>query len=277
MPVRSEDIARDVRAALTEDIGTGDLTAALIAPDQVGQGRVITREEMVLCGIGWFDEVCWQVDTRIRVRWHFEEGAQIVSQSVLCELTGPARSLLTAERCALNFLQTLSGTATLSRRYAAAVVGTGATVLDTRKTIPGLRVAQKHAVVVGGCKNHRHGLFDAVLIKENHIATCGSITRAVLEARRLHPGVMVEVEVESLAQLDEAIAAGVDRALLDNFNLEGIVQAVQRNGQRIPLEVSGGVNLDTIRTVAHTGVDYISVGALTKHVQAIDLSMRLVL
>lgn len=277
MPVRSEDVARDVRAALAEDIGTGDLTAALIAIDRVGQGRVITREEMVLCGVDWFNEVCVQVDTRIKVRWFFTEGARIEAQSILCELSGPARSLLTAERCALNFLQTLSGTASLSRLYATAVAGTGATVLDTRKTIPGLRVAQKHAVVVGGCRNHRQGLFDAVLIKENHIASCGSITRAVQDARRLHPGIMVEVEVESFGQLDEAIAAGVDRVLLDNFTIEGIVEAVQRSGRRVPIEVSGGVNLETIRSVAQTGVDFISVGALTKNVQAIDLSMRLVM
>lgn len=273
MPVGSEDIARDVRAALVEDIGAGDLTAALIDDRLMGHARVMTREDMVLCGSKWFDETCRHVDTRISVQWNAVDGAQVAAQTVLCELTGPVRAMLTAERAALNFLQTLSGTATLARRYALAVAGTGTVVLDTRKTIPGLRMAQKYAVKIGGCENHRFGLYDVVLIKENHIAACGSITHAVREARRLHAAVLVEVE--TLTQLDEAIAVGVERVLLDNFDLDGIRRAVHRTAKRVKLEVSGGVSLNTIRTVADTGVDYISVGALTKNVQAIDLSMRL--
>lgn len=275
MPVGSEDIARDVRAALVEDIGAGDLTAALIDDRLMGHARVMTREDMVLCGTKWFDETCRHVDTRIAIQWNAVDGAQVAAQTVLCELSGPVRAMLTAERAALNFLQTLSGTATLARRYALAVAGTGSVVLDTRKTIPGLRNAQKYAVKVGGCENHRFGLYDAILIKENHIAACGSITQAVREARRLHADVLVEVEVETLAQLDEAIEVGVDRVLLDNFDLDGVRSAVHRTAKRVKLEVSGGVSLHTIRTVADTGVDYISVGALTKNVHAIDLSMRL--
>jgi nicotinate-nucleotide pyrophosphorylase (carboxylating) len=236
---------------------------------------VITREAAVLCGRPWFDEVFRQIDPTVRVEWAAAEGAAVEPGQLLCRLYGPARSLLTGERSALNFLQTLSGTATLAARYADAVRGTRAKVLDTRKTIPGLRRAQKYAVTCGGGHNHRLGLYDAVLIKENHIAAAGSVTAALVQARAaVATDIPVEIEVESLDQLREALSAGATRILLDNFNLERLTTAVREAAGRATLEASGGITLDNIRAVAETGVDFISVGSLTKHLRAIDLSLR---
>ena len=252
----------------------GDLTAALIPEDAQAEATVISRESAVLCGVAWFDAVFRQLDPRIHVEWRAADGDRIEPDQRLCTLRGPARAMLTGERTALNFLQALSGTATLARRYADAVAGTGATILDTRKTLPGLRLAQKYAVRCGGCQNHRIGLFDAVLIKENHIMAAGSITNAIATARRLHPGVTVEVEVENLAELEEALAARPDIVMLDNFDLATMAEAVRITAKRVKLEASGNVNFDTVRAIAETGVDYISIGGLTKDVRAVDLSMR---
>jgi len=263
-----------VALALAEDVGAGDLTAALIPEDARAKATVISRETTVLCGAAWFDAVFRQLDPRVAIDWRAADGDRIEPNQVLCTLRGPARPLLTGERTALNFLQMLSGTATLARRFADTVAGTGATILDTRKTLPGLRLAQKYAVRCGGCQNHRIGLFDAVLIKENHIMAAGSITNAIAAARRLHPGVTVEVEVENLAELEEALAAGPDIVLLDNFDLATMAEAVRIAGGRVKLEASGNVSFDTVRQIAETGVDYISIGGLTKDVRAVDLSMR---
>ena len=263
-----------VALALAEDVGAGDLTAALIPEDARAEATVISRETAVLCGAPWFDAVFRQLDPRVAIDWRAADGDRIEPNQVLCTLRGPARALLTGERTALNFLQMLSGTATLARRFADTVAGTGATILDTRKTLPGLRLAQKYAVRCGGCQNHRIGLFDAVLIKENHIMAAGSITNAIAAARRLHPGVTVEVEVENLAELEEALAAGPDIVMLDNFDLATMAEAVRIAGGRVKLEASGNVSFDTVRQIAETGVDYISIGGLTKDVRAVDLSMR---
>lgn len=263
-----------VALALAEDVGAGDLTAALIPEDARAEATVISRETAVLCGAAWFDAVFRQLDPRVTIDWRAADGDRIEPNQVLCTLRGPARPLLTGERTALNFLQMLSGTATLARRFADVVAGTGATILDTRKTLPGLRLAQKYAVRRGGCQNHRIGLFDAVLIKENHIMAAGSITNAIAAARRLHPGVTVEVEVENLAELEEALAAGPDIVMLDNFDLATMAEAVRIAGGRVKLEASGNVSFDTVRQIAETGVDYISIGGLTKDVRAVDLSMR---
>ena len=263
-----------VALALAEDVGAGDLTAALIPEDARAEATVISRETAVLCGVAWFDAVFRQLDSRATVDWRAADGDRIEPNQVLCTLRGPARALLTGERTALNFLQMLCGTATLARRFAATVTGTSATILDTRKTLPGLRLAQKYAVRCGGCRNHRIGLFDAVLIKENHIMAAGSITHAIAAARRLHPGVTVEVEVENLAELEEALAARPDIVMLDNFDLATMTEAVRIAGGRVKLEASGNVNFDTVRQIAETGVDYISIGGLTKDVRAVDLSMR---
>ena len=263
-----------VALALAEDVGGGDLTAALIPEGAHAEATVISREHAVLCGAAWFDAVFRQLDPRIHTEWRAADGDRIEPDQLLCTLRGPARALLTGERTALNFLQALSGTATLARRYADAVAGTGATILDTRKTLPGLRLAQKYAVRCGGCQNHRIGLFDAVLIKENHIMAAGSITNAIATARRLHPGVTVEVEVENLAELEEALAARPDIVMLDNFDLATLAEAVRITAKRVKLEASGNVNFDTVRAIAETGVDYISIGGLTKDVRAVDLSMR---
>ncbi len=263
-----------VALALAEDVGGGDLTAALIPEHAQAEAAVISRENAVLCGVAWFDAVFHQLDSRIQIDWQATDGDRIEPNQRLCTLRGPARALLTGERTALNFLQMLSGAATLARRYADAVAGTGATILDTRKTLPGLRLAQKYAVRCGGCQNHRIGLFDAVLIKENHIMAAGSISNAIAAARRLHPGVTVEVEVETLAELDEALAARPDIVMLDNFDLATMAEAVKITGKRLKLEASGNVNFDTVRPIAETGVDYISIGGLTKDVRAVDLSMR---
>jgi len=268
------DISVTVSRALAEDIGDGDLTAALVPESAQARGHVITREEAVLCGSAWFDEVFRQVDDRIRIHWEALDGSTVRRDQVLCRLEGPARGLLTGERSALNFLQTLSGTATETRRYAEAVQGTRATIRDTRKTLPGLRNAQKYAVRCGGAYNLRMGLYDGILIKENHIMSAGSIAAAMQAARASSAQVPVEVEVETLEQVREALAAGADIMLLDNFDLAGMRQAVGITAARAKLEASGGIDLKALRQVAETGVDYISVGSITKHVQAVDLSMR---
>jgi nicotinate-nucleotide pyrophosphorylase (carboxylating) len=271
-------IAKTVAAALSEDIGSGDLTAQLIPAARAARATVITREDAVLCGRAWVDEVFRQLDSSIRISWSVADGERIRANQLLCTLEGPARALLTGERTALNFLQSLSGTATTTRRYVDAVGGTNCRILDTRKTIPGLRLAQKYAVTCGGGTNHRIGLFDAILVKENHIAAAGSIAAAVSEARRIDSKVLLEVEVENLAELERALEAGVDRILLDNFTLEDLRRAVQaahsHRNTGIELEASGNMSLESLPQVAATGVDFISVGGLTKHLRAVDLSMR---
>jgi len=268
-------IESDVRRALAEDIGDGDVTAELLPTAQRAFARVITREQAVLCGIPWFEACFHQLDPLVNIHWHAQEGSRIAADSLLCTIQGSARTLVTAERSALNFLQTLSATATVTATYVEAVQGTGVAILDTRKTLPGLRTAQKYAVCIGGGSNHRMGLYDAVLIKENHIIACGSLTAAVIRARTLHPNIMVEAEVETFTELREALAAKVDRIMLDEFKLDDIRLAVAEVNGRIPLEVSGGVTQENLRTIAETGIDYISIGALTKHVHALDLSMRI--
>ncbi len=268
------DIDDDVRRALAEDVGSGDLTAPLV-PDALARAELVTREDAVLCGTAWVDEVFRQLDTRVRVAWLKHDGERVAAGSVIARLDGPARALLSGERCALNFLQTLSGTATLAARYIDALRGTRAKVLDTRKTIPGLRRAQKYAVTCGGGLNHRLGLYDAVLIKENHIAAAGSVTAALAQARAaVATDVPVEIEVDNLDQLREALSASATRILLDNFDLERLTAAVRETAGRATLEASGGVTLENIRAIAETGVDFISVGSLTKHLRAIDLSLR---
>lgn len=263
--------------ALVEDLGgEGDLTASLIPEDSQSKARLITREDAVICGICWFDSIFHQLDDRIEIDWKVEDGDDIKANQELCLLTGPTRPLLTGERTAMNFIQTLSGTATIARRYARALEGTSTNLLDTRKTIPGLREAQKFAVRCGGGVNHRLGLFDGILLKENHIAAAGSITKAVYVAKKRNPDTDVEVEVETLEQLEEAIAAEADIIMLDNFSLEDTRQAVIITDGKARLEASGGFDLATLRQTAETGVDFISVGALTKHIWAIDLSMRFI-
>lgn len=269
-------VRQQVSLALAEDVGDGDRTASLIPESSVAKVQVICREPAVLCGTAWFDEVFRQLDPDVEIDWRSADGASIASGAVTCEMKGNTRALLTGERTALNYLQTLSGTATLARRYADAVAGTGVRILDTRKTIPGLRLQQKYAVLCGGCYNHRIGLYDAILIKENHIAAAGSITAAVQEAIRTSPDVEIEVEVEDLPGLEEAISAGAGRILLDNFNNDQLRQAVQLTAGRARLEASGGISLQDIRERAETGVDDISIGALTKDIKAIDLSMLFV-
>ena len=269
-----QDLSETVARALAEDVGSGDVTAALLPADARSRARVISREPAVICGRAWFDEVFRQLDRSVQVAWRVADGAAVAPGDTLCEITGPTRALLTGERTALNFLQTLSGTATAARRYAEAVAHTRARVLDTRKTLPGLRSAQKFATRCGGCLNHRMGLYDLVLIKENHILAAGAIAAALAAARRLFPALEVEVEVEDLPELDQALAAGADIVLLDNFDLAGLRAAVQRAAGRVRLEASGNVDLENVSAFAETGVDYISVGSLTKHVRAVDLSMR---
>ena len=269
-------LAANVTAALVEDIGSGDITAQLIPAEKQAKARIITRDPMVMAGKLWFDACFMAVDPNIKINWHVDEGQLVTAGSTLVEITGSARSLLTAERPALNFLQTLSATATQTRALVAQLVNTNAKLLDTRKTLPGLRVAQKYAVLVGGGQNHRMGLFDAYLIKENHIMAAGSIAAAIAQAQQNAPGRMIEVEVESLTELSEAIDAGANRIMLDNFDLAQMREAVVINQGRAELEASGGVNHETIRAIAETGVDYISVGTITKDIRAIDLSMRLI-
>lgn len=279
-PALPADMARQVKIALSEDIGSGDLTAALVPADQQAQARLIARETAVIAGQPWVDEVFRQLDSSIQVEWLCEEGAGVEADTEIARFRGPARQILTGERTALNFLQTLSATATATRHYSDLVAGTGCRILDTRKTLPGLRTAQKYAVVVGGGKNHRVGLFDAILIKENHIAAAGGITAAVKQARETAPGVTVETEVENLAELREALSAGADIVMLDNFSLAETREAValankaREAGEAVKLEASGNVEEDRLREIAATGVDFISVGALTKHVRAVDLSLR---
>jgi nicotinate-nucleotide pyrophosphorylase (carboxylating) len=271
------DLAQQVEQALAEDIGSGDLTAALIPASSTGWAAVMSREAAILCGIPYVDAVFARLDIRTRIHWKVAEGASIEANQTLFEIQGPARSLLTGERTALNFLQLLSGTATAAHTYAERLKGTSCRLLDTRKTLPGLRTAQKYAVRVGGGHNHRIGLFDGILIKENHIAAAGSIARAVAAARSSGTKVPVEVEVESLDELEQAIAAGADIAMVDDFSLEDIAEAVTLNRaapRPLKIEASGGVTLETIRKIAKTGVDFVSVGSITKHVRAIDLSMR---
>ena len=265
----------EIAAFLAEDIGSGDLTANLIAKDQTASATVVCREAAVLCGQAWFEAVFKQLDPSVRIEWLCQEGEYLPADSLICRLQGPARALLTGERTALNLLQTLSATASIARRYAQAVAGTSCKILDTRKTLPGLRLAQKYAVSCGGCMNHRIGLFDAILIKENHILAAGSIAEAVKSARASGQKVMVEVEVENLDELHQALTARVDRVMLDNFSLEALREAVAMSQGQVELEASGNITLETIRSVAETGVDYISIGALTKNLQAVDLSMRI--
>lgn len=272
----AEEVAGDVSRALAEDIGDGDRTAALIPLETQLETRVISRETAVLCGGPWFTETFRQLDSAVCVSWQAAEAEVIHRDQEVCRLTGPARAILSGERTALNFLQTLSGTATQARRYVDAVAGTGAIILDTRKTLPGLRLAQKYAVRCGGARNHRIGLFDAILVKENHISAAGSIAAAVGQALALYPDLLLEVEVETLEQLEEACRAGARRVLLDNFNLKGLRAAVERYRGRVELEASGGIDLESVRAVAETGVDFISTGALTKSVQATDFSMRFI-
>jgi len=267
-------VRRDVERALAEDIGDGDVTADLLSADARASARVITREAAVIAGSAWFEACFRQLDPEVTIEWRCADAAHVAANDVLCTLDGRARALLSGERCALNFLQTLSATATIAAQYAAAVRGTRAVILDTRKTIPGLRLAQKYAVRCGGASNHRIGLFDAILVKENHIAAAGSLAGAVRAARAQHPQLLLEVEVENVGELRAALAAGVDRIMLDEFPLADIRRAVDEVAGRVPLEVSGGVSLERVRELAETGVDFISVGGLTKHVHAIDLSMR---
>ncbi|MEZ5534651.1 MAG: carboxylating nicotinate-nucleotide diphosphorylase [Thiolinea sp.] len=271
-----DNISAMVALALAEDIGSGDVTAELIAAETLSEARIISRETAVLCGIAWADEAFRQVDARIRVDWQYQDGDSVAADSVLCTLSGPARGMLTAERVALNFLQTLSATATATRAYVDLVAHTHCKILDTRKTLPGLRTAQKYAVLCGGGANHRIGLYDRVLIKENHIMAAGSISAAVAQARALHPGIKVEVETETLDEFREACAAPADIIMLDDYDPETMREAVRLNDGRIPLEASGGVNKQTVAQIAETGVDYISIGEITKHIRAVDLSMRFV-
>lgn len=267
-------ITRQVQDALDEDIGAGDLTAGLLNADAVSRVEVVCRQSAVICGTAWFDEVFRQIDPEIVIEWRVADGGRVELDQQLCTLNGNSRALLSGERTALNYLQTLSGTATRARIYADRVAGTGVRILDTRKTLPGLRLQQKYAVTCGGCDNHRIGLYDAILIKENHIHAAGSIAAALDSAQDLAPGgVGIEIEVESLDELREALEAGAERVLLDNFSLDGLREAVTLASGKVRLEASGGVNLETIRGIAETGVDDISVGDLTKDVTAVDLSM----
>ncbi|NMF95837.1 carboxylating nicotinate-nucleotide diphosphorylase [Aromatoleum toluolicum] len=269
------EIQRNVAASLAEDVGTGDLTARLIAAQTDARGRVITREEAVVCGTAWFDAAFAALSSAATIIWHVRDGDRVEAGQVLCDVVANARVLLTAERTALNFLQLLSGTATVTRRFVDAVAGTGAKIVDTRKTLPGLRLAQKYAVAVGGGTNHRVGLYDGILIKENHIIAAGSVARVMEEAKKIAPSnVFIEIEVEDLAQLDEALAAGAKMILLDNMDLATMREAVRITAGRAELEASGGVSLEKVRAIAETGVDRISIGSLTKDVRALDLSLR---
>jgi len=272
------DLAQQVTTALAEDIGGGDITAQLVPAAQRVTGKVITREEATLCGRPWVTEVFRQLDPAVQLTWHADDGDSVTANQALFEIAGLARPVLTGERTALNFLQLLSATATATRRYVDAIVGTRCAILDTRKTVPGLRTAQKYAVLCGGGQNYRIGLFDQVLIKENHIAAAGSLTAAVAAARRAAGSRKVEVEVETMEEFEEALRAGPDIIMLDEFSLADMRAAVELNrskGRAVKLEASGSVTLESVRSVAETGVDYISIGGITKHVRAVDLSMRL--
>jgi nicotinate-nucleotide pyrophosphorylase (carboxylating) len=272
-------VLKQVQAALEEDIGTGDLTASLVPVDQQVTATIIARETAVICGIPWVQACFSQIDAKVKINWQVAEGERVQANQVLCEITGPARSLLTTERCALNFLQTLSATATETRKYVDAIAGTQSQILDTRKTIPNLRLAQKYAVAIGGGHNQRLALYDGILIKENHIAAAGSISAVMAQAFALNSGKSIQIEVENMPQLKEALAAGATSILLDNFSTEQLTEAVQFNqksGKRALLEASGGIGLKNVREIALTGVDRISIGAITKNIQAIDLSMRVI-
>lgn len=273
-PLPDAFIDSQVKLALLEDIGQADLTANLIPIDAVSNATLITREDATICGMQWFERVFKQLDASISLSWKAQDGDRVKANTVICELHGPARALLTGERTAMNFLQTLSGTATLSSIYSDAVAGLPVKVLDTRKTLPGWRVAQKYAVKCGGCFNHRVGLYDGILIKENHIMAAGSISNAINQAKALSAGVPIEVEVENFSELEQALASGVDIIMLDNFSIDDLKQAVAINQGRAELEASGNITLNNIRRVAETGVDRISVGALTKDIKAVDLSLR---
>lgn len=273
LEVLDEALLHSVREALQEDVGTGDITAALLPADSTASATVITREPAVLCGMAWFNAVFAELETGIEIAWQARDGDSIEPGQTVCTLAGPARPILTGERTALNFLQTLSGTASRARRYADAVAGLPVKVLDTRKTLPGLRQAQKYAVRTGGCHNHRIGLYDGILIKENHIAAAGSVEVAIRHAREANPGMPVEIEVENEPELIAALDARADRLLLDNFTIPELRNAVELVAGRASLEASGGITLDTIRDIAATGIDFVSVGALTKDVQATDYSM----
>ena len=273
MLINQDEIIANVNSALTEDVGNGDITADLIPNDSLASATLITREHAVLSGIAWFNEVFKQLDDTIKIEWQVSDSDVVIPDQTLCQIDGPARSILTGERTAINFLQTLSGTATSVASFVNLIKDTNTKILDTRKTIPGLRLAQKYAVTCGGGLNHRIGLYDAILIKENHILAAGSITAAITQAKQKH--VPVEVEVESLEELEEALAANPDQILLDNFNIAELVKAVSITKDRAKLEASGNIDKHTIRVIAETGVDYISIGALTKHIQAIDFSMRI--
>lgn len=273
-PPAPAHIADEVRRALAEDLGSGDVTAALV-PTRPATATIVAKEAAVLCGAPWAEACFRALDPAARIEWRHVDGSRMAAGDIVCQVRCESRALLSAERSALNFLQTLSGTATITAQYVDAVAGTGATILDTRKTIPGLRLAQKYAVRCGGGRNHRLGLYDAVLVKENHIAAAGSIAAAVTAARRVAPGLLLEVEVESLDELAQALGAGVDRVLLDDFAADALREAVRITAGRCPLEVSGGVDLARVRAIAETGVDFISIGALTKHVRAVDLSLRI--
>lgn len=279
LPPSEAEVREDVVGALAEDLGAGDPTAALLPGGLRTRARVIAREAAVVCGAPWFDMTFRAFDPAITIEWHRQDGETVVAGEALCTIEGPVRALLSGERTALNFLQTLSGTATTTQRYRERVAGLPVALLDTRKTIPGLRTAQKYAVRCGGGSNHRMGLYDAILIKENHLAACGSIAGAITAARAQFPDMPLEIEVERLDQLREALAAAPDIILLDNFTVEDIRAAVtlalDLGGGRVKLEASGGITLDNLRTIAETGVDRISIGALTKDVRAIDLSMRM--
>ena len=270
------DLHNNVSAALLEDVGDGDITARLIPAAEIALAAIITRENATICGVDWVNEVARQVDSTIVIDWMVADGDQVQANQVLFQAHGNARSLLTFERCALNFLQCLSGTASTAHYYAGLVADTQVKLLDTRKTIPGLRKAQKYAVACGQCYNHRIGLYDAFLIKENHIAACGGISQAIATARKQEPTKPVEVEIESLDELNQALEAGADRIMLDNFSLADMRKAVQLATGRAELEASGGITEQTLRPIAETGVDYISIGALTKDCRAIDLSMRFI-
>lgn len=270
-----EEIKKSVSDALQEDIRTGDITAALIPDDETCTASIITREHAILCGIAWATEVFHQVDASLNLEWHFSDGDGLKPNDKLLTVSGSARAILTAERTALNFLQTLSGTATRCRHYANLTKDLKVKLLDTRKTIPGLRIAQKYAVSCGGCCNHRLGLYDAFLIKENHIKACGSISNAINTAKKNHPGKPIEVEVETLEQLQQAISAECDTVMLDNFSLDEMRLAVKLSQNKVKLEASGGINDTSLLEIAHTGVDYISLGTLTKSLEAIDLSLRI--
>ena len=272
----ASEIREDVARALAEDIGPGDVTARLVPESAMAHARIVTREAAVLSGTAWFEECFHQVDREVAISWNARDGDRLASGQVVCEIDGRARSLLTAERSSLNFLQTLSAVATKTRAFVDAVTGTKAAILDTRKTLPGLRHALKYAVRCGGGTNHRMGLYDGVLIKENHIASAGGIAAALKRAGNVAPDIPVEIEVESIGQLKEALAAGAKLILLDNFDLAGFREAVRMTAGRAALEASGGINLQTVRGIAETGIDRISIGSLTKDIRAIDLSMRFV-